>query len=301
MKNSAFGNEGRFWKGNIHTHTEVSDGKLPVSEVVDIYSKLGYDFLAITDHNRVFKSREFNDRLYIVPALEIHSSKPSGFKVHHMVALTTYDNDLVEHGQLIENAVWDTPKTSAVAITDMMNAKGFDMVYCHPVWSRVDPIEYMDANFMAMEVYNGICELKYNHGNAEQHWDYMLRRGKRIMGVAADDCHGGEGHNGRGFLMVKSESLDDKSLISAIKAGNYYSSRGPLIHDFYIEDGVAVVKCSPALRITFITYEYLGGSQIFDEPVTEYSIRFNPNIDYIRVEVEDENGLKAWTNPIFLR
>jgi hypothetical protein len=165
----------------------------------------------------------------------------------------------------------------------------------------MDPEEYIDADFASLEVYNGICEFKYDHGNAELHWDYMLRRGKKVMGVAADDCHGGEGHNGRGFIMVKTPSLDDKSILLAIRSGNFYSSRGPLIHDFYVEDGVATVRCSPASKINFITYEYLGSWQIFDKPAEESSFEFNPEIDYIRVEIEDADGLKAWSNPIFLK
>ncbi|HPQ46758.1 MAG TPA: hypothetical protein PLP30_05285, partial [Clostridia bacterium] len=61
------------------------------------------------------------------------------------------------------------------------------------------------------------------------------------------------------------------------------------------------VKCSKASRIDFITYENLGKSGIYEEPVEEASFRYNPDIDYIRVEIEDENGLKAWSNPIFVR
>lgn len=301
MKISAFGNEGKFFKGNIHTHTERSDGKIPVAGVVGIYKDLGYDFLAITDHNRVFKSDEFNDGIYIIPGMEIHSRRAMDQKTHHMVALTTYDNDQVLHDQIIDNTVWTTASESVCELADKTSALGFMMVYCHPVWSRMDPEEYIDAEFTSLEVYNGICEFKYDHGNAEQHWDYILRRGRKVWGVAADDCHGGEGHNGRGFIMIKATSLDDKSILEAIRSGNFYSSRGPVIHDFYIEDGIAVVRCSPACRITFVTYEVLGCSQIFDKPVEEFTFKFNPDIDYIRVEIEDAEGMKAWSNPIFLK
>ena len=100
--------------------------------------------------------------------------------------------------------------------------------------------------------------------------------------------------------MVKVEKLNDVSIIEAIKCGNFYSSRGPEIFDFYLEDGKAHIKCSPASRITFITYEYLGRSFIHKKPITELEFEYNPLADYIRVEIEDENGLKAWTNPIFI-
>ncbi len=37
-------------KGNLHTHTTFSDGLLPVEEAVGRYRELGYDFVAVTDH-----------------------------------------------------------------------------------------------------------------------------------------------------------------------------------------------------------------------------------------------------------
>ena len=39
-------------KTNLHTHTKFSDGRFPLAEVVSAYEDLGYDALAITDHNR---------------------------------------------------------------------------------------------------------------------------------------------------------------------------------------------------------------------------------------------------------
>ncbi|MEZ5864214.1 MAG: hypothetical protein R3D25_09185 [Geminicoccaceae bacterium] len=47
---SPFANRGRFLKGNIHTHTNLSDGALPPTEVINRYRSAGYDFLSITDH-----------------------------------------------------------------------------------------------------------------------------------------------------------------------------------------------------------------------------------------------------------
>jgi len=38
-------------KGNLHTHTTFSDGRRPIDEVIARYRELGYDFLAITDHD----------------------------------------------------------------------------------------------------------------------------------------------------------------------------------------------------------------------------------------------------------
>ena len=41
---------GTFFRGNLHTHSTLSDGRLPVSEVVDAYQRKGYDFLMMSEH-----------------------------------------------------------------------------------------------------------------------------------------------------------------------------------------------------------------------------------------------------------
>jgi hypothetical protein len=50
MNNLPFSKPGRFWKGNLHTHSTRSDGKLHPDRVCQVYREMGYDFLAITDH-----------------------------------------------------------------------------------------------------------------------------------------------------------------------------------------------------------------------------------------------------------
>src|SRR5215813_8805491 len=47
---SLFSARDRFYKGNLHTHSTRSDGKLSPEEVVAAYRERGYDFLALTDH-----------------------------------------------------------------------------------------------------------------------------------------------------------------------------------------------------------------------------------------------------------
>ncbi|MEM0945003.1 MAG: phosphotransferase, partial [Pseudomonadota bacterium] len=45
MQPSAFTKPGRFWRGNLHTHSDRSDGVHPASEVCRRYAEAGYDFL----------------------------------------------------------------------------------------------------------------------------------------------------------------------------------------------------------------------------------------------------------------
>jgi hypothetical protein len=64
-------------KGNLHAHTTFSDGRRPVDEVVARYRELGYDFLAITDHeDRIRDDYWFNlpsgdDRMLVLAGIEL--------------------------------------------------------------------------------------------------------------------------------------------------------------------------------------------------------------------------------------
>lgn len=65
-------------KGNLHAHTTFSDGRRPVREVIACYRDLGYDFLAITDHDdRIHDDYWFDipagdERMLILPGIEIN-------------------------------------------------------------------------------------------------------------------------------------------------------------------------------------------------------------------------------------
>jgi PHP-associated len=64
-------------KGNLHAHTTFSDGRRPIHEVISRYRDLGYDFLAITDHeDRVHDDYWFeipagDDRMLVLPGIEL--------------------------------------------------------------------------------------------------------------------------------------------------------------------------------------------------------------------------------------
>ena len=43
-------------KGALHVHTTCSDGELSIPEVVEVYSGLGFDYIALTDHDHLLQA-----------------------------------------------------------------------------------------------------------------------------------------------------------------------------------------------------------------------------------------------------
>ncbi|MFH1132460.1 MAG: PHP domain-containing protein [Pseudomonadota bacterium] len=42
-------------KGALHIHSTCSDGELSIAELAQVYQELGFDFIAITDHDHLLK------------------------------------------------------------------------------------------------------------------------------------------------------------------------------------------------------------------------------------------------------
>lgn len=66
MKRTIFlQDENAVWlKGNLHSHSVFSDGKLTPEEMKAAYKGHGYDFLAVTDHDVYTDTRHLSDETF---------------------------------------------------------------------------------------------------------------------------------------------------------------------------------------------------------------------------------------------
>ena len=83
-----FAQPGRFWKGNLHTHSTRSDGRGSPEEVCRRYREAGYDFISVTDH--FLPSYDF-------PITDTRSFRTDGFTTIIGAELHT---DLTEFGHM---------------------------------------------------------------------------------------------------------------------------------------------------------------------------------------------------------
>ena len=64
---NGFSSEGKWYKGNLHCHTDQSDGVLSPAAVSELYRKNGYQFLCISDHERFADyTKELNKEDFIL-------------------------------------------------------------------------------------------------------------------------------------------------------------------------------------------------------------------------------------------
>lgn len=298
----AFSTAKPHFKGNLHTHSSFSDGKLHPKETVKLYQQRGYHFLAFTDHEMFSWWTEFDQQDFLIlPGIEASGKAPGPYQCHHIVGI---GNSLVqqEHLEGFENEKY-YDLAGAQAIIDYFEEQGYFTIYCHPVWSRQSFSEIADLrNFRAIEVYNHSCHIEDCTGYAPYYWDQFLRKGVRIWGVAADDSHQiYENDHGGGWVVVNAPELTVDHINLALQQGHFYFSNGPAIEAYGIKDGEVYVRCSPVASIHFITFETRGKSVHADKngPLTEATHTLKGDEKYVRIEVVDERGRTAWSNPIF--
>lgn len=304
---SPFTLPGRFWRGNLHTHSTLSDGRLEPGEVIDAYKNAGYDFMMLSDHfvsqydwpiadTRGLRSNNFTT----IIGAEIHAPKTAVGELWHMVA-AGLPLDFEPCGDNESGA--DLARRAAGA--------GAFIGIAHPSWSQltIEDGHSIDVAH-AVEIYNHGCAIESDRGEGWYLLDQMLNDGKRLTAFATDDAHFRDHDNDAfgGWVHVKAESLDPEVLLEALRAGHYYSSQGPEIRGISIFGNELSVECSPVDTIVVVG----GTSRSAGETgraITRASVDLsklekgwlleNPS-PWIRVVIIDAHGKRAWSNPIWL-
>lgn len=284
-----FEQPGQWYRGNTHSHSTESDGKLPVAERFAAYREAGYDFLVLTDHRKVNDVQAYSTSDFLaISGSEVHPSNPYGGATYHIVAINIHEP--VNCANMHPNAVIEDIKI-----------QGGEAVLCHPYWCGHTISDYLPLfGYFAVEVYNDTC-MGIGKGFSEQAWDDLLDRGGPVLGIAADDSHGTEHDCFHGWVMVKAQELTLEGIMKALRTGAFYSTLGPEIVDINLADNKLSVQCSAAQSVVFKS-ECSHGRRILapeGELLTEATYSVPENTKYVRVEVTDETGKKAWSNPFF--
>lgn len=301
IRQAAFEKKGAFLKGNLHCHTTLSDGKGTPETVIRNYANIGYDFLAITDHDRYNTVNYAPETgLLIIPAAEAgRRLDGTGMPFMHIVGIGPEENNGFGDGQALQYKQGGKTEGCQDMIDDLRAANNLTIL-AHPQWSG-NPVEDVKKlhGFHMLEVWNTGSAMAWGVDSNSYHWDALLHEGHKIYGVASDDSHD-LFENGFGFVHVKADK-NVSSILHALENGEFYASCGPEFYDFYIEDGQVCVHCSPVSQIILRNFS-CPHRLIRGENLTggQFKLR-DCCTDYIRAEIVDAHGRRAWTNPIFLR
>lgn len=300
MTELPFSKPGHFFRGNLHTHSTLSDGMLSPAQVCDLYRENGYDFLAITDHflqryrfpitdTREFRTEGFTTLL----GAELHAGETEHGGMWHILAVG-----------LPPDFSHTPPTESGPELAARAMAAGAYVAVAHPAWYTLTAadIEAL-GDVHAIEIFNGTSADANDRPESWHIADVMFSKGRRYTVCATDDAHFTRERADAllGWTYVKSRHLEPEALLDALKAGDSYSSTGPQIFDISLKGNHTVsVRCSPAERI-FVTGQGAASRREAGHGIraAEFNLRGFES-PYFRVTVRDSAGGRAWSNPIWL-
>lgn len=290
---------GQWYRGNVHMHTNISDGGRSPLEATQAYADAGYDFVCLTDHVVASDAAAMDVEwpLTVLDGVEIHGSDHAGTP-YHAVCLGRFEDVPVERG--------------FVPMLEYCREQGGLLILAHPFLMYHTPDNARQHGFHGVEVYNFLGEPRCR-ANSVYHWDMMLEQNRGTLAFAVDDTHGGTYRPKRkgskrwkvkpgGWIVVNAPECTPDALMAAMRAGNFYSSTGPEIHSLKVSRGKVRLKCSPARRAWLCGPYWSGQCEGLweDKVFTEATFDVVPEWNYARIEVEDESGRRAWTNTLFI-
>ncbi|HEY7093146.1 MAG TPA: CehA/McbA family metallohydrolase [Ktedonobacterales bacterium] len=299
MRNLPFRQPGRFYKGNLHTHSTRSDGALEPEAVIAAYREHDYDFIALTDHflaaydfpitdTRAFRNESFTTLL----GAELHAPETEHGEFWHLLAV----------GLPLDFAPPKEDETGPALAARAAEAGAFVGI-AHPAWYTLTLADAMSIEAAhAVETYNTNCEVDNDTGASWEIYEMLLAAGRRLNAYATDDAHLDPALPDAfgGWVQVRAEELTPVALLVALKAGHYYSSQGPEIYDLAIENGDAIIRCSPCsvVMLTGATYHVVRER---GDGLTEVRLPLGQfHRSYARLTVIDAAGKRAWSNPFWL-
>ncbi len=314
---------GYWYRGNTHLHTFHGPNdsiRTDTQIIVDWYRKHGYDFLNISNHNHITKpDKQYDDFIIFtghesdcIVAIDVDERADIADADELAVRLERLQfwvDDAISRGGLAQIAhPKPTLKNWKKNISYLKSLQGASLIelYNHRTGDYGGVINWQNENKYAVEI-----------------WDELLLEGKRIWPSAVDDSHDYlmrpklrnensseriweliENTNeqffecGGGWLCVLAEHFTAHHLKLNIRRGAVYASQGPVFEFIGICDGKLTIqaKSSRIIRLILdgkIYAEYQTSTLSINMPQCE-------NHKYLRVELIDDIGKRAWSAPFFV-
>lgn len=304
----------KWWKGNLHLHTNVSDGRLSPAEAVELYRSKGYDFIAITDHWKTSETKLWDNGLLVLSGCEYDISRSVTEGIFHITSVGCTEEPNLKRG------------ANAFEMVNEIHRAGGLANLAHPAWSmntcdmllpsvNGKTLPFFGADMT--EIFNSVSDLPRNcRPYSGDVLDQVAARGYIPNIIATDDTHWyigvGDGwrsaiapamYNGaewegesdacRSYIMVKAEECTRDSIMGALSRGDYYATQGPEV-EISLEGDTVVVRCSPAEQVVFFTdTAWCDNRGLHGEGITEARFTLR-NERFVRAEVR-ARGKYAWS------
>lgn len=289
-----------FQKGNIHTHTTLSDGGSSPEQTIAWYRSHGYQFLALTDHNQL--SRRYASQQepgFVLISGEEITMTGKGRQVHvnglcikHRIP----GGNFASTSAALSNGIGQVRTQGGVAL---VNHPNFDWAL-----SATDVTDARDAALL--EIASGHPYVHTagdaNHPSHEALWDIALSAGADFMGVGVDDEHHIDVSSdppatpGKAWISTFGDVTDATTICAALAQGQLYSSTGVELRRIAVHDQTYEVE--PVQYPSMVVFVGVDGQELAREKArfgAAAAYTLHGNEGYVRARVELPDGTRAWT------
>lgn len=267
--------------------------------MVEWYAAHGYDFLVITDHDKV--TRLQSDKLVLILGEEITSRLPK--KPLHVNAIGIEE--------VIKPATGETPVEILQRNVDAVRKGGGIAAINHPNFGWAFGAEELlqIEGLTLLEIASGHPYVNMQGPpSVEEMWDRLLTAGRRVWGIAVDDSHHLKrpwdtdmAPPGKAWVVVRAEKREPKAIVAALASGDFYASTGVELEDYTVDAKSMALKVKEKNLARYVI-QFIGpnGRVLQESKGATASYAFRGEA-YVRAKVIDSNGKFAWCQPTFAR
>jgi hypothetical protein len=313
-------------RGSTHVHARPSgDSSTPIAEVMRWYESHGYDWIALTDHNRVSEvagatagrpaAHAPASGLIVLSGVELTynpgrclpKGDPSGrCRIHvNLLGPTARPPGKILWGP--NQRLPDDRLAKYQAALDLQRSLGGLAQLNHPQWywgMTGDLLAELARRGMRLVEIANVQFDRWNRGDAdhpstEALWDAALAAGVTLWGVASDDAHHYSGRGtwpaGGGWIAVKARR-EPQAIVDAIAAGRFYASTGVVLERAEASGGELVVEIAAGEPLAH-TIEFIENGRRVAASQERSARRALPQTGYVRAVITRDDGKQAWVQP----
>jgi hypothetical protein len=313
-------------KGCTHVHARPSgDSTTPIATVIRWYEDHAYDFIVLTDHNKV---SELDPAVSTVGNIAVRATQPglivlAGIELTHNPSGCLPAGDPSGKCRIHVNLIGTTARPEGKvewadrrtnervlkyqAALEQQKTLGGIAQLNHPSWfwgMTSDLLADLARRGMPLVEISNVQFSIWNdgdkdHPSLEALWDGALAQGVTLWGVASDDAHHYDGTGqypaGGGWVVVKARR-DPQAILAALAQGHFYASTGVVLARAEVESGELVVEVAPTEAGTY-TIDFIENGKRAQRVNARVARRPIPHAGYVRALVTRDDGKRAWVQP----
>ena len=235
-------------RGDLHSHSFRSDGRRDPAAHAGHYREQGYDFFALTDHNRYYPGGEIDEAYEGVntgfkrvfgeevhtPTSTIHIVHAGGKKsvaLEYIKNREQFEKEIAELREKVPENVPEQQKdlyAMAMWSTGKIHEAGGLAIFPHPFWRPAEKTHNVDSNFAKILISSGMFDayeliggMKVPDNNCSvAMWNDLRAEGINIPVVGSSDVHGIENAKTfpNYFTIVFAKENENDAIVDAVKA-----------------------------------------------------------------------------------